>query len=397
MIRDIFGEIWKNPLARSILLGFSGLIVFASIFRYRNAIYNFYDRILTGESFDSPYRQKRKPYSFEEDGAAAKRLVESGLFELAEYAKELYNRNETVKVGSLQLDSGNLLGFLDESSQLSIQDLLHDLSLFCEPFVSVEESWHKLQRERRLSRRKLREAEDPSQKNPFAYAISERDYEKVVKNILRIDRLYFDLALKKKPDVTALIYFREKLYEALCRGSEIPKFWQKAMEYREYLAEKKAYREMGEPEKNREFLPEKTYIYLSQDSVYALYLKEFFQKMRKVSSAIEMQLDKANFFYTFSRDASYLGPYIELLLEKARQGGRREAEESFATLYALQGHGLERNPQYLLALAETAFRKGDLQKARALANQVLKTIPDLKREEERQAFRLDFILKMNGA
>lgn len=398
MLKTIFSDIWRNIYARSLLLLLLAIVVFSFVFRYRMAIYNFYESWVQGPVFDNPYRLERKPYSFQEDAEKAKKFVEVGLKKLAEKVAELYREDVSIKIKQIDFGQENLLTFLDENSASLISDLFLDLSLFCTSFRTGEGPFYEVQKERRLGKRRLRRPKNPEELSPFAYAITENNYKKLVKDILDIDRNYFNLALGKKPDFTSLLYFRQRLYEALCRGYEIPKFWQKALEYREYLAEKKVFYNFTETiKKNPEIFPEKVYLVLSEDLVYKQYLKEFFFKMSKYSSALDMQIDRANFFYTFTKDVKYLDGYINFLLEKARLGGKEEAKESFVTLYALQHEGLEKNPQYLLALAETAFRMGDLHKARALVNQVLKTLGPLTKEEESQAKRLDFILKMSGA
>ncbi len=398
MLRLLLKDLWNNLYARYALITFLVLILFASIFQFRIRFYNFWDRFFVGESFDDPLSQKKKPYSFREDPESAQALFLYGLEELLVRAVKLYDiPSYNININKKASLDGSYSAYLDPQSAELIKTLFSDFALFCRPLTGRDDAWHAWQREKQLSKRHKR-APKEGELNPFDYAITEKNHAKTARLMLEVDRNNFFIALRKKPDARAIIEFREDMYRALCRGYETPKFWQRALEYKEYLAEQKVYDRLESARKP--YFPDEiarsAWLELAQDKKYHEYLKEFFIRMRSYSGDIDMQLEQAMGMYTTTGDRYYLMQYITLLLDRSRSGGADRARESFEILFAMRDKGLDTNPTYLYALAETSFRMGEPPKARALVNQLLKLLPESEQHTLREVRRLDFILKMSG-
>lgn len=394
-------KIWSNLYARIGVLVFASLIVFSLIYQVRMNIFIFFDRLSSGASFDDPYSWSGEPYGFSEDAEAASRLYQNGLYELVELAYDIYNYDIEGDIVPETTDLGeNWQKHLEPQSIELVQALVADMRLFCKPPYEAQTARKKWELRKKLEQRHRKQSTSP---NPFGFAVTSDNIASLRDQLYEINYNNLKVALEKKPDAYAVLTLHDTVLSGLCHPHRGLETWQSAIAYMEYRQEKSFYYQYFEenvkekkPVPPPEELAQKAAFALAKDKQYQKYIKILFLKDRAMSENLEARLLRVKANYMLNQDPVYLKEYIRLLLEKSRQSSREQAKAIFETLYQLEFKGYDQNPLYVYALAETAYRSHQFQKARSLVNHIIKEKIYHQVIDYKRAARLSLLVELQG-
>ncbi|MDH5720924.1 MAG: hypothetical protein OEZ13_09985 [Spirochaetia bacterium] len=399
-IKTIFQGIWANKYTRIGLFLFIFLLVFGNIIKIRFEIHNVIESFFKEPSFDDPATYKGKLYDFEEDRLAALKAYKKGIEKMLEEIYDIYNYEipEEIFVKDIDIHDNWQKSLVKDSIEKAYY-FFTDLNLFCMPTTEFNTVGTKWQRDEKLKKRRLRNQKGKNY-SPFDYAIRTDKIFEIRNFLFELDNEYFLKAAQKKPDARLYLTFRSSLYDALCEPEKKNHFWQKALEYREYLNEKKVYesylKDQSESEINTEEVARKAAITIRTDPYYPSFLKEFYLSSFSNTSNLDWKLKKSEDLYRSYKDKSYLKSYILSLLEKSRISGVIENKKIFQTLYEIKYPSIESDFDYLYALSETALRAGEYKKSKALIKNIIKNNYYKTRLDLKKVQRLSFMLELKG-
>ena len=204
-----------------------------------------------------------------------------------------------------------------------------------------------------------------------------------------------------------MLHFREKILQASCKPLKASHSWQKALDYIEFKEEKKIVTDQPE---NTEIMPDElatmVTMRLKENKKYKRLLKEFFLRSFNVTQNIEWKLRKswASFVLTSQRSGrrdqrdskDYLLAHVKTILEKSRISSVPMNRLIFAELKKISYPGIEFEPTYVYALAETSFRARLYTQSRALINGLANQGLTRARGQLKQVKRLQFMLQLLG-
>jgi len=400
MFKTIFKSIWDNKITRTGFFLFVFLIIFANIIKVRFQIHDFFESIFEEQSFDNPASYKGEAYGFEEKPREALNYYKKGMQKLLDEVYDIYNYEIPDEIFAKKIDiHDNWQKSLGLDALEKSYFFFTDLALFCVPtteFDNVSTEW---QKDEKLKKRRLQK-QDSDKYSPFNFALKKDEIAEIRNFLFELDNDYFQKSLQKKPDARLYLTFRSSLHDALCEPEKKNHFWQKALEYREYINEKKAYHSYlqagDETQINMEEVSKKAQIMIRTDPYYPSFLKEFYLSSFTNTGNLEWKLNKSEKLYHSYKDKSYLKSYIFSLLEKSRVSGVLENKKIFKTLFAIEYPSLDTDYDYLYALAETAFRAAEYKKSTALVKNIIKNKLFKNKFELKKIQRLSFMLEMKG-
>ncbi len=385
MLRYLFGRLWKNPFARYGMLAAMLLISFALIFsaRYRLAI--FFTRLFTSPDWSDVARHASRPFAFEENEKKAQSLVTEAWLELYTLAREK-NRGAEHKDAPLlgAVTKRPYSAFLRRFAEEEIFTLLNALAQDCGPLLvstGVGDS--------QSAMGEVAEANT-------AAGRARQGMRDTIRDLLKIYAERIEAALQKKPDYIPAIELAEEVFRGSCSMRDIATLYARALDYREYFLQKQIYDYDGGKLYNRkpeEFHARAEEAY-AQDASYRDLLLRHFQATRFRTPHHAAQLKNLRDAHARLRSQATTKALVNGLLAEARHSSPEIARKCHYELFALDYPGITEDPNYLLALAETALRAGEYTRAQNILANALRSNALKDTSQRRELERLAFGLKL---
>ena len=380
----------KNKSLQIILLFFVSIFIAFGIYSLRYSIYNFFLYLSTGPIYDDPSTWSKGLYGFSEDKKKAKEFLKEGLEKLVEKSLEVYS-----------LDSDSERNFLRSKLPLNISwqnhikpsyleptlTVLQQIKLFCKPVRSDSDIYQEWQQNTKL---------DSYEAYNSKTMIPEEKVTELRKWLRTLDQKYFYISMQKKPDSYSLVTLRDDIFQSLCEPMYSIQIWHKALDYIEYKTEKETFAiysissgdSANQIRIDANLLDLKTKEKLTENSEYIKFSNEFFHRSFFSAKDIDWRIKAAWKSFLVNQDNKSLNKYCEIMLNKCRISGIAECKLIYDSLYKLKFKGVESNPTYLYALAETSFRLRNYTRA----NTILRGIINLRNIDPLQTKRAEYLL-----
>lgn len=403
MLRYFLKDLWGNSVKRIIFLVLVAAVISAVFYRARVPIEQFFFDLFATQVYDDTDTYLDKPpYGFREEPVEAMEYYLEGLEELSELAVELYEADydseylkQNTSAEDEKLYSRSWQSPLKMQPLTEVTKLFEDLQVFCRPFSERTNVRTRFYREEKLKQRH-RVYNESGREKIFDYAITESNYNSIRDTLIEISLDYFEMALQKKPDLKPALELQNEIEAAVCRSDSSARWYERALEYREYKTEKNLYRKLREKERN--FTPEElvrtTFSQLREDSYYRELLYDFFLRARNTSVSPEFLAMKSLNYYKLTGQKNYLDAYIRARLEICRNSSPAVCKRAFNDLFTIRHKNIESDSFYLYALSETAFRAGRKSRAESLLSHLLSQSIEINADLLRQALRLEFIIEL---
>ena len=360
----LFRQRWINLLIGFLFIAVITIISAGYIFQERFSIYNFLYYWVTGPIFDDPTTWKNEEYGFEEDQKRAIQYYTTGLKELAEYAEDIYGKELDRSPLRRNIDpETSWQNHLNPAYLETTLTLLKEVKLFCGELKSEGSFYDDWKREKTLENRRYKKSGQKKQ----VYTMTRSRVKKAREFLLDLDNDYFYIATQKKPDIYSVISIREDILQATCRPLHVIAIWHKALNYQEFKAEKKFYTRSIDPD----VLDQKAKLYLTQSNQYRKLIKAFFDRSLHVVSNLDWKVQESWRSFKITNNQKSLKKYLDNMLQKCRLSSINECRLIHNSLYRLRITNINMNPNYLYALAETAFRSHKYNTAKSLVGQIL--------------------------
>jgi len=358
---------------------------------FKMPIYNFFFRLFVGEVFFDPYTFKTGEYTFNENQKKSEKLFRKGYKKLVKIASNLYKIEYSEPILSDKFDHEKSWEALSSEDSINIVSMLfHDLELFCVPFDDSENDPDLHENENLKKRYNVKRE---SSLDSLQYAIKDDEFAKYANELLSIDQNYFYLALQKKPDSMPALKMREKILRSVCKPQKISVEMTRALEYREYITEKKTY--LNYKGGNPDFIADETYNSLRKDKFYGKLLKEQFQNTYFITQNINDRLQQSYNYYILKHDDFYLENYVQSALEYSRNSGFQKTGKIYEKLLTLLDSKTNNNKTLLYALAEVSFRLHKFDDTKKYLDQLSQT-SKLAGYDFYKVKRLYFLLELNN-
>ncbi|MCX7631820.1 MAG: hypothetical protein N2Z22_00655 [Turneriella sp.] len=390
MLRYLFYRLWKNPFARYGTLAALVLIIFAGIFSARFRIAMFWHRLFSSPDWSDAIRHAGRPFAFEENPRRAQELTEEAWRELYRLAVETFgiqDKEKDIFIGPVGTKPYS--AFLRRSAEEQVFTLLNATAQNCS---AVQISVVPADTTQPLG--ELAERSTPAGK------IRPKLRETLLA-LLQIYRNRIEAALEKKPDYLPALELAGEIFRAACALRDLAVLYARALDYREYALQKQLYlKDAGLYEKNPEEFYAQVHELYRNDREYHALLMRYFIATRHRTPHHPAQLKNLRETYYKLRTAASAQALIAALLAEARHSSVGNARKCHYELFALDYPGLSENPQYLYALAETAYLGEEFVRAQNIVSNALRTLQSRRRahfqedETVRALERLSFLLQL---
>jgi len=367
MLRYLFANLWRNPLARIGFIAAFLIITFGLIFSSRWRIYLSLSRFFSSADWSDVSQHGRKPFAFTENEDKARALTEKARAEIHDLALETLRGTQTEPENSLRL--------------------LNGLHRHCgSHLVSLRRS------DNTKPMGFLVESESDAAKLGLNLALTR-------KSLLKINAIHLEAAMQKKPDYLPAIELAQDIFRATCDLREVAPLLARALDYREYFMQKSLYdSDNGKLyEKNPELFHIRAQESFASDKVYRELIVRYFEATRFRVAHNLAQLQNLRNSYNLAQNPRTLGALIQGLAAEARHSTPQIALKCHHELYALDFPGITDRADYLVALAESALYAGDQKRTEAIAKNALKSgkVKDAYdiRNLQRMQFHAELILR----
>lgn len=384
MLRYLFDRLWKNPLARIGTLAATALIVFALIFNARQSLYLFFSRLFASPNWSDVKQYAGKPFAFEEDVKSAQTKTKDAWSALYTLAREKTNATKIdTPLFHGEIQTRPFANFLDKRAEETILVFLNVMATNCGPLLQSTNLSDQMS------------AMGEVAENATVAGRLKKGSAATLRQLLRIQQNSAQAALEKKPDFLPAIEISQEIFRAACSIRETAPLYARALDYREYRLQKNLYdSDHGKlftrfPE---EFDARVREAYM-HDKTYHDLFKKYFDAIRFRLPYAPGQLLNLRNAYARLQNAETLKALIEGLLVEARHTNAATALKCHYEIFSLDYPGVTNDPNYVFALAETAFRGNDFMRAQniiqnALTKNLVKD-PTLRRDLERMAFEIE--------
>lgn len=396
MLKQIFYDIWKNPVSRYGFVFLVSIMVLALILKAHMSIYTFVYNITAGDTFDDPHSYYGKSYNFEEEPDRANKLYRNTIEDIVEYSADLYKLEEPEKIFIEQWrPEDHWQSTLTPEARKLVNWLLSDLKLFCLPFEESISISSRIRQEERLKKRKLIKREKEG--DILVYAVKDENYQKIANMLLEQESLSLRLALQKKPDHIPARRMQFDIYKASCRHDLITHRLRKTLSYLEYKTEKEIYNQLLETEyKDANELSRLSFEKLKINRLYLALLNEYFHEAYYTTKDLHFRARQAWNIYMLDQDPDHLMKYVEARLELARVSGRIASAKIYENLLSVSHRTIEFNPEYIYALAEVAYRAGKKKESYEHLSRIIGNERHMKSTIYPEARRLWFLLDLES-
>jgi len=388
---QIFSDIWRNKYSRFALIIFLLLLFIGSILLLHMKIYNFFYYGLSGKSFSAPRTYTNQDYGFAEDEKRSISLFKKGIGKLVDEVVDLY------EIKGIDTDflkepehNGQWYDYYNPETTETVLNFFKDLELFCQPYISDGTIAGELEFQKKLTQRTP--AGGKHHKGAIVYPITESNYIDLMNYLVELDSDYFYPALEKKPDSQTILKLREQILRSVCRTHNISLQYQRAIAYIEYKTEKKIFQNSKDNEP-RDILTEQVFRALTENSYYKSLLKEHFRHSFFETADLRAKVTQSFNYYTLTADPQYLLEYVITLKEKSKISGKNLNHEITKILLDIKNKTVTRNPVYILAVAEAAYRAGDKELSKKYLRMILNN-DKIEGYEKFEARRLDFAINL---
>jgi len=366
MFKYLLSSIWKNLLARiAIIVAVTALLV-AAIFSNRNQLSLAWNRMFSSPDWDDIARHGGKNYFFEEDPNKAMALLTTAWHELYQIAAHEFPNEAIVasKIITGVIEKKPYEKFIEKRALATIYQFLNAAAQNCgqyETQTAITETTS--------SMGEVYESHSPQGKIAGKHIY-------LLKGLLKIESRYIYKALQKKPDFIPAIELSEEIARASCSARSDTMVISRALDYREYVAEKTLFQQdRGKLlETNPELFEEQKKDILKHDAQFRNLLRMLFDetRLRPQGSPSDTRAARRQ-FAEFPSEKS-IQDLVRALYREALHSNPESIRKIHYDLFYLEFPGLAGSSEYQLALIETAYRSGMIQRARNIAANGLKNI-----------------------
>ena len=354
---------------RYILFTIAVIGIISSIFIFRFELRYLIDLQIFGSQFNNPDSwQKKVPYGFDENKEEALNYYKKALYEIAERALDLYDKDAIINYKKPNSNTTNWQSSLSGPVLVSVITFFRDVGYYC----SANQGDHPLYRKWRL---KI---------DPLMYSVKDHlkkyDLDSAVISkhqdwLLQLDHKYLEPATQKKPDLRAALSLREDIILATCQLTNILNIWYQAAEYARYKVEKGVYQRLIAQNPNKQILQEYLQIQadkqLLYDTNYHELSKEFYYRADKLIPMLNWKLSESYKLIKTVKSKKLRRLYYQNLLDKARISGIKERKQMYDKLLHLKVVNFDSDFDYLYTLAELAYYARDYMRSKKIFTRLL--------------------------